>query len=257
MGNSNNNQDEKQPEGKGMRWWEHYLVRYLLGNIVGAVIVGYYLKEKWGNLGLANNNVIDTSSRLIIIGVLGFAYCYISSVPILVLHACRHIVAKEPDEKKQKHPLESIFFIGGWIIIMSQIFQIFISYWFYFEDLRYSLGWGVMCFFMVLNYWCASLVVRKRESYYELISNLAKKRGQNNNFCESYKHIREHGNAFFIVLYELILAPVFVTLPMEMLPIIVVIWIAPGAMMWWFGSWIEIKFSRDENSQTSHENTNT
>lgn len=115
-----NNPTELQPSN---RWWESYLVRYLLGTIIGvpciiailiAVQTSGEAKEKRDYAKaiqslvyaspIANNSTkseannsaqvslslagVDTSA-LVITALLGFAYCYVASTPITVFHAAR------------------------------------------------------------------------------------------------------------------------------------------------------------------------
>jgi len=84
------------------RWWENYLVRYFIGTPVGCVIVvalahamlhdrpGYsaFLAELPGLLGSSTEKGVPTS---LMVGVVlaGMCFCYISSAPITVFHACR------------------------------------------------------------------------------------------------------------------------------------------------------------------------
>ena len=86
----------EQKTEKPSRWWEFYLVRYLLGTMVGSFI-SYMLFDHFISLGNNSDLKITLSklldidkaySQLFFLGV-GFVFCYISSAPILVMHATR------------------------------------------------------------------------------------------------------------------------------------------------------------------------
>ena len=67
-------------------------------------------------------------------------------------------------------------------------------------------------------------------------------------FVESYKHIREHGNSFLIVLFQFLLAvPIFVLVVLERdaersienFLLIILFWIFPASLIWLFGNKLE------------------
>lgn len=89
-------------------------------------------------------------------------------------------------------------------------------------------------------------------NYYETI---VKKRSTERNieYVESYKHIREHGNSFLIVLFQFLLAyPIFALVsrardPAEVignLIILVIAWIFPASFIWMFGNKLENHLQR-------------
>ena len=82
-------------ESGATRWWENYLVRYLMPSIAGAAIVawltsiaGHEMKAllfiEFGDQGLQ-------SPTLLIIFLYGNLFCYIASYPILCFHVTRVI----------------------------------------------------------------------------------------------------------------------------------------------------------------------
>lgn len=105
--------------GNPQRWWEGYLVRYLLGFIVGIICILIFLHvvtpklvdnllkvdfltrdiqkiAETSNVAGSEKNITQASvtesySLTFAIGValFGMAYCYIASTPIMVLHAAR------------------------------------------------------------------------------------------------------------------------------------------------------------------------
>ena len=81
----------EQKKEKPSQWWEFYLVRYLLGTMVGSFISFLLFEHFSGFLSEKLKGILDltkTYNQLFFLGV-GFVFCYISSAPILVMHACR------------------------------------------------------------------------------------------------------------------------------------------------------------------------
>ncbi len=80
-------------EGTSNRWWENYLVRYLMPSIAGVVIVSW-LSDIAGPyfrtlLFLpAPPNSLDASA-LTLLFLYGNLFCYIASYPVLCFHASR------------------------------------------------------------------------------------------------------------------------------------------------------------------------
>ena len=79
------------------RWWENYLVRYLVPSIAGMFILMWLNKNSGGSgilekylpmLKLTNGKDFNTASLTgwLLFGTL---YCYIASYPVLVFHAIR------------------------------------------------------------------------------------------------------------------------------------------------------------------------
>lgn len=79
----------------GKSWWDFYAVRYAMASVVGALLIYgllqssattmeiLFIPEYGKDLGVAH---------LLLWGVLGLAYCYVASLPILVAHAARFVI---------------------------------------------------------------------------------------------------------------------------------------------------------------------
>jgi hypothetical protein len=57
-------------------------------------------------------------------------------------------------------------------------------------------------------------------------------------YVESYRHLREHGNAFFIVFLELLLGTALFYSPFPWVALLA-LWIFPAAGVWLFGTLLE------------------
>lgn len=75
------------------RWWENYLVRYLMPSVAGVVIVSWlcwHAGDQLRSLLLlpAGGKLLDTPS-LILLFLYGNLFCYIASYPVLSFHVTR------------------------------------------------------------------------------------------------------------------------------------------------------------------------
>lgn len=88
--------DQSPPESMNTRWWESYLVRYLIGFIVGAVCVATIASQFVSVQSLSNlvsaskDGKPDWTVLFLMLSLAGLGYCYLASTPITVLHAGRY-----------------------------------------------------------------------------------------------------------------------------------------------------------------------
>jgi hypothetical protein len=69
-------------------------------------------------------------------------------------------------------------------------------------------------------------------------------------YVESYRHMREHGNAFFIVFLELGLAMAAIAVPsLAMLSALIVVWVLPACVVWILGTVLESKLPQVSQNQ--------
>ncbi|EJL46450.1 hypothetical protein BAG01nite_35150 [Brevibacillus agri] len=205
----------------------------------------------------------------IILAVSGFLYMYFSSMLILILHGIRSLVFFYPIKPTWKyfaHCLLAIFFM-----LVIWIFSPMII------DNQYEKHWGtgkhlisltVLSGFFVLLMFTFSFI----QQFYEQLSasrtkdnqeaprkyhsfrmrvnrgemyvqkrNFSKenKQSQSEDYVESYKHLREHGNAFGIIVCEILFAFWLISWDFEFWAILY--WCLFGFMAWFLGSYLEIK----------------
>ncbi len=83
-------------ENGAYRWWENYLVRYLMPSIAGAVIVNWLASiggpdfKKLLLLDAVSGSGLQTNT-VVLLFLYGNLFCYISSYPILGFHVTRVI----------------------------------------------------------------------------------------------------------------------------------------------------------------------
>lgn len=265
MGNSSNQSNHSQ-----VRFWENYLVRYLLGSIVGAVMVWILLWQIPENyhrpLILTKAAPVD-STFLLLLGMAGFAYCYVASSLVLVVHSARWLTTKKSATKSanpyipttKRQVLETLLIaVVGCLVIFKVSLTLATS-----SPFPNTEVFDVVALFigMVGMAWQWTIAFRSHRQpleMYEFYSNLAtmrsKSSARNAEFVESYRHLREHGNAFFIVLSEIFfffyllgalklafqprvnIEPSF---QMVIGTIFLMLWVLPGVGAWFLGTKLE------------------
>lgn len=231
------------------RWWETYLVRYITGSVVGAVIV-YILLRKLKIYWFPSLKDIQ-NTHIVVLASLGFAYCYIASAPITLLHAVRSILVQDAlNKKKFDWPffaiLSAMTLFGGllgsattpylWglsaasMTILTYVYVISIKRY---HDLGKNMEW--------------------EKWYFKLATKRATTTKEQSEFIESYRHLREHGNAFFIVVLEICLGIVLYSIASilnnvppnnkaawaALLILAMLYWIAAGVVCWFLGNKLE------------------
>ena len=310
------NNENKQIKNAG-RWWESYLVRYSIGTVVGAVLVYALLdqfapdlktkalmmpnitKDHISCLISACNDNKDSSacmlklslmqdlygfnfSQLLLLGVYGLAFCYIASVPVLVAHAIRRHYnllswGKERNSTSMK------------FLVISFVFALVTALIFILNNNKpdNSADSSARILLIAISVFVLVQIVillreyrLKNESWYFYVY-LNKARNHTNIDLDSYRHLRENGNAFLIVVFEVILFagisamfhiwPVssVSAIPPICLPacqdcllqdtlttdatywsvlVLLVAWILPGAMVYFLGQRIEALMIEAENT---------
>ena len=233
-------------ETENGRWWEFYFVRYFVGTVIGGAILFYLNITPGSSLeGAIIPNVKDIAALdahlIALLAAMGLAFCYVASAPILVLHATRGVFLS-PDTSR----FTASFRIGLGILFVAFVAAGFLSS---FSNLNYLLAWFAFLLIALLQVIPIVLALssdaKRLHEYYE---NITKARSNENKdakeFVESYKHLREHGNAFFIVFFEAMLGFILWASPKGNYAILFLfLWIIPAALVWIIGSVLEYKYA--------------
>jgi len=231
------------------RFWEFYVVRYFVGTVVGSVIVALLLYHPESIIAQTTSLKIDSITKLqphhfLVAATLGLAFCYISSSPILVLHTTRCYLSY----------LDKLKVIGNrWVLnALILIFSMILGY-FYIESDAYNkhihVSVTLVIFVIVYQALLVSFALRdKLNELFDFYKSLVNVRAGVDNdkviaeYTESYKHLREHGNAFLILLFESILgAALFFSNNINFVVSIIVIWLTPSLFVWFFATYLESK----------------
>lgn len=222
------------------RWWESYLVRYLVGNIFAVLSLFYlfvnYDKEigdrfcHYDKSTMICKNIEDNKTTFST-EVFGFIFQNTkkinSTYPIIV----EDIVL---NSKYQQHKITTtdISFVA--LLIMG------------------LLGFMYMYIASIPIYFLH--IVRGGFNTFEFYKKSAFKRDKvkekgyagsiTETYIESYKHMREHGNAFGIILMELLFAGFLIMCNFSIIAL--VFWLLFGFFGWFLGQYLEQKML-DEN----------
>jgi hypothetical protein len=230
------------------RWWEFNLVRYLLGTIVGAIIVNVLLnkllfiptyEKSYEYVFFYKIRTLTEWQFIFVHLAVGFVFCYIASAPILVFHSLRLNFNKKIFSNK---PKKYFFFILISLLILGLIFYCISNC----LKLNYKEDTAIFILFLIILIQVILMILLydneliqdyeeltfQRDTYYKL----------NSTYIDSYKHLREHGNAFFILFLEIILGAILYQIEnINAIIVLITMWIMPGASIWFFGNFLEKK----------------
>lgn len=270
-------------EYTGNRWWENYLVRYLMPSIAGVAIVGWLCS--YGGDGLREILLLPPSGKqldatsLTLMFLYGNLFCYIASYPILVFHVTR--VLDFPGGN-----WSAKFYRDGYIATITLTLAAFTLFHLPIpEDLRFYLGFVlavIVVIVQVTRLWIAispRIIVDGLDGdvspTFGFTYALARRRGVTENlssvqsdatiredwrddwrqdFIATYRHMREHGNSAFIFLLELALAALtycVITKPgqspqqqLGAIGALFAVWALPAVLVHLLGQHLERRFSR-------------
>ncbi|MDD5295472.1 MAG: hypothetical protein PHU46_01035 [Rhodocyclaceae bacterium] len=250
--------ESENNSSSSFRWWEFYAVRYGMGTVVGAVVFFFLCFTNPALKPLlfgADTWKID-GTRLALFGAYGLAFCYISSAPVLVFHAGRFLL-------QTKFDIHTTLFRLIMGLSLPVLLAMIAADHSGAMDIGARLFYAAAAFVFALIVWLQLIVVAlalwKSVELYDFYVRLDDKRlNAKGEIVESYRHLREHGNSFFIVFLEIVFALVlfaagnyeFVVTGKEMpkatyvVPyvIILLVWTFPAVLVWFIGTVIERRF---------------
>jgi hypothetical protein len=243
------------------RFWEFYALRYSVGAVLGALILFFLVKQ---NNSLSDLIFIkkDDPIDLIQVGVflvLGLVYSYLASAPILVFHAGRFLLPKRRTSIFESSGRSLALFLtanitAGIVFFMMSSLATEPRIWL---SLIIFAACSVLSGQLFILTKCQSQRAKLFEFYKLLALNRSHAKG---GFVESYKHLREHANAYGIVFFEMMLA-VFMfaattfssfvygvsnSAPYEtaaLLAVVILAWITPASLVWLVACTIEQDFA--------------
>jgi hypothetical protein len=249
----------EQKEEASSRFWEFYALRYSVGAVLGGLILFFLVQQSQPISSLVfvkSGEPID----LIQVGIFlaaGLVFSYLASAPILVLHAGRFLIQRSTLGFQRPGKSVVLFMVLTliapvaflWLSTMSAPLRI----WFavvIFLAVAVVLGQ----FFIIFK-----CLLRSSDLYgfYEELAN--KRSNAKGGIVDSYRHLREHGNAFGIVFFQVVLALfVFAATMLSsysnsfqsqsalevavILVVVVLTWILPAVLVWLIACMIEKEF---------------
>ncbi|WP_143512604.1 hypothetical protein [Vreelandella utahensis] len=246
------------------RWWEFYAVRYGIGSIFGGIIFYAICSIDPFLSPLVDGITPKTLSgpQLTLLFGYGAAYCYISSAPILVFHITRFLLAPFKEGIRAR----MLVLASVPPVLVGLITALCLSTESWVESFFFFLAGCSWSFTLWLQALLIGGTIKGRNNWYSFYKNLAEKRESNSEgIINSYRHIREHGNAFFIVLFELVFALFLVTFANQEFLLndpqpsnralkapgyilAVIIWTFPAVLAWLLGTLLERLFSEDKGT---------
>lgn len=259
------------------RWWEYYFVRYFVGSVIGSAvvlfIVGHLLAQspQWfsafistlipmakdksiaGMLETLDHSLLldalVSAKTFFVIGAAGVAYCYLASSPMMILHACRAEVVDRANGKLRNF-LFWIITVIGFVTIVGFALD------------RSHAAWAAALVFLAVLGSQVALIVRAAHTHFDSIKKFYRDLGKaranlkpRSGYVESYRHLREHSNAYAIIVLELLLAFVLANAPSDCLLAILILWLLPSVFCWFIATLLEFEFTRlsteDAGSKTA------
>lgn len=227
------------------RWWEYYAVRYLVGTVVGALVVALSVNETAspyrqvliGLVNLKGQEFLGVST----LAAAGFAYCYIASAPVLTFHAMRAHIRLDVLKRFWVHETIALLVLVGAVIFLISVKVLTSDYWIVavvVGSQSLLILFAIATNFSVVEDFYRELSQRRSET----AVNEDEKPTASSEYITSYRHLREHGNAVLILLMEGALGFALYTAGKhraEAAIPIVATWLAPAALVWLVGCILE------------------
>jgi hypothetical protein len=260
--NNEGDERDKKPPDSG-RWWDYYYVRYFVGTIYAIPLI-YILEQQFPQASDWISNRWIGSTVLV---TAGLAYCYLASAPILVMHAVRtHVVWPAKSSR-----VVAVGLIGAIAILLGTAsIMVFFPAWFGGrKEMLLAIPATLVVVLEIFGLSCVDLLGPPKNAANNAANNaaydsvgaryreLAKARTNRRpytatrEYVESYKHLREHGNAMGIVLLETVLALALWSAVRQcgcqwdkaMMTgfLLLAAWVTPAIYAWFVGTWLEAK----------------
>lgn len=233
---------------KAEKWWEQYYVRYYVGAAFAVPLLILLSREKIFPAELkaaASGGWLNAA----VVSAAGLAFCYIASAPILLMHACR---GRFPKSKKLYNGAAVLLAFITLIGLISLLCPISADMLQKLRYVPYILVVGVQIILL------GTMPLFKEDGAQAILvfyDQLGEKRAyatrENTDkslwsdspqaeYVESYRHLREHGNAFSILVLEAILVlALSAAKSMTEFFAALMVWIVPAAFAWLIGTWLE------------------
>jgi hypothetical protein len=220
-------------------WWKNYYVRYFLGTAFAIPLVLVLSKNvRWiGDLG-------DFSQKpwmsAVVVSFGGLAFCYAASAPILVFHSVRSAIWQKANASRV-----AVYFLLA--ASTSALIAAFIARFAHFTAPDWALAIPFAAV-VALQIACLFVLATRLDTAQKFYSHLAKLRADSpgvksarSEYVESYRHLREHGNAFSILSMEITLTLALIGLGQSKVAFAFVLlaWILPSTIAWIVGTSLE------------------
>jgi hypothetical protein len=263
----------------GGRWWENYLVRYLVPTIVGMGCLQWLSRNSGIDLTLFLTIPRDVQNirteQLISWFLFGMLFCYIASYPVLVMHATRML-----DFRGRAGRVHGASLLGSYgLMLLASLIVLVAAVWRR-PEISIVIVAALSAVHLRRLYVVGTVFYKEKneniEEYswaYRFYLHLGERRGgakkdttakgtpspeTRAELVESYRHLREHGNSALILIFEMILTGIFYSIfarysnqpdvAFTWLVVVLVIWCTPAAAIHLLAQHLEQRFSLHDNS---------
>lgn len=194
-------------------------------------------------------------AQLALLGIYGLAFTYIASAPVLVMHAVRrNLFSKDEKRLSGSKSILSLFYcvaVFVFLLFGSAVISASNNIWFDFPDMLTILCFlilglsGVYIFFQIV-FLCFEY--RNSKLLLDYYKRLHKARVSECIDVNSYKHLREHGNAFLLVIHNIMFLAVVFSIAHVFgsdWVLLAVLWVFPASGIYLLGHKIEAEMACD------------
>ena len=236
--------------------WNYYFLRYAAGAIIGALLIVFLAKSVGYSetinslLKKTEDGKIELGAAIAVISALGLAFCYIASAPGAVFHATRGIFFNRTTSARWRIIIVSLVIPAVFCFVVKKRLI-------HFPALAYTnltldqskiiyaaaiVSVFIFAWQLVLLGFAFADFKPVKEFYWELTDNRAQKANNIEHYRRSYRDLREHGNAFEIVILELLLVSILIVVGKEYAPLVLALWVLPAAFCWIIGTMLEFRY---------------
>jgi hypothetical protein len=243
-----NGKEKKEGELKmaeKSRWWDHYYVRYFVGSVFAVPLMLALSKSEALKLlvdAIGNSKLLNAT----VLGAAGLAFCYVASAPILLLHATRAHRSNANRARAQVGWGTSFFAIGTMALVIALGACIVHGVA---KPIENPTWLGFIPFLAVAITQGALILRTPKATIVEFYRHLAVERAHDpkqelgrkrREYIQSYRDMREHGNALLILVMEGVLtAALLQANNLAILLAMLVLWVMPAAFVWFVATDLE------------------
>lgn len=235
------------------RWWEDYFVRYFVGTVIGTAVLLFVAHRLASHLPVAQREFIEALifsptkvDAKILIGVAasGLAYCYVASAPMMILHATRAQLFRSENRAEFGSHFWILLTVMLAIVVPVEALALFPISGFgpYLGYLPLLLTLIPQMLLIAIAHGRGLETVR---TFYADLGVARSRELAGSGYVDSYKHLREHSNAYAIIALEFVFAFVLLSVPSRPVhwAVAIVLWVLPAAYCWFIGTFLEAVFT--------------
>jgi hypothetical protein len=204
------------------------------GGTVKGFIISLILATSDGNI-----------KSLFVLAATGVAYCYVASSPMMILHASR---AQLIGEKSQT------FNRSFYRLLAAALAAVLIGVALIMARAPHTnLLLAILIYVTIVGGQLALIIIAhvdkfaSTKKFYLDLGSARKLEDYGSEYVETYRHLREHSNAYAILVLELLLAFVLVNTRTNVeSAAVIVLWLLPAVYCWFVATLLEVVFTHSE-----------